>query len=489
MQILLVDDDPFVRESVGACLRELGHAVHECASGTEGLAAFSQNPLPMVLSDIRMQGMDGISFTRAIKALPEGQRTDVVLFTGYGDMETAVEALRAGAYDYILKPVSRTELASLTDRIAEHQALLQENRILTEKFQSEVEHATEETRRELSRLKAAKFRPQELENALFHSASMKQAAEQARIYHGDRSVPVIIQGETGTGKEIIARLIHHGDDFCPAPFFDINCAAIPAPLFESELFGYEAGAFTGASTKGCKGKLDMAGGGTLFLDEITEMPMDIQAKFLRVIERKEYYRVGGLRKITADVRILCATNADISRKIADGKLREDLYYRLCVGHIGLRPLRERPEDILPLALQFLARFSREKKKSFRKLSPGASKMLQNRNWSGNVRELKNLIEWIVLMFDGPELTEHHITTHDNQINVASQGSRTSCKVINPLDFDLPAQPFPIEEYNLAIVEKVLAMMSGNKTDAALYLGISRQTLYTMLERMKKNRQV
>lgn len=489
MQILLVDDDPFVRESVGACLRELGHSVRECADGNEGLELFRKNHFPMVMSDIRMRGMDGIAFTRALKTLPAGKMADVVLFTGYGDMETAVEALRAGAYDYVLKPVSRVELASITDRIAEHQALLQENRLLTEKFQDEVASATEETRKELSSLRETISRFRELEDALIHSESMKQAAQQAEIYHSDRSVPVMIQGETGTGKEIIARMIHQGKENAVAPFVDINCAAIPAGLFESELFGYEAGAFSGASTKGSKGKLEMAAGGTLFLDEITEMPPEVQAKFLRVIERKEYYRIGGLRKIQADVRIISATNSILAHKIAEGKFREDLYYRLNVGHIRLLPLRERPEDILPLAMHFLLRFAREKGKKIRGISAGAAAMLQAGNWPGNVRELKNFIEWTVLMFDGPELTENHIAAHDHHRNDVDLRSGSTHKIISPAEIELPSQPFSLEDYNQAIVEKAMERMKGNKTEAALYLGISRQTLYTLLERVKKNKQL
>ena len=489
MQILLVDDDPLVRESIGSCLRELGHSVQECVDGAAGLKAYQQSPFPMVLSDLRMPEMNGIALTRAIKKLPEGKNSDVVLLTGYGDMNSAVEALRAGAYDYVVKPVSMMELASLTDRIAEHQALLHENRRLTENFQTEVASATEETRQELARLQAMVRCSADRNNVIFRSENMQQALRQAQIYHQDRSVPVVIYGETGTGKEILARMIHDGDNADPSPFVDINCAAIPAHLFEAELFGYEGGSYTGAAAKGSKGKLDLAAGGSLFLDEFTEMPLEVQAKFLRVLERKEFYRIGGLRKIPMDTRIICASNSDLLQQVAEGKFREDLYYRLHVGHIRLLPLRERPEDILPLAEHYLLRYAREKKKHFLKISPGAAANLLRQPWPGNVRELKNLMEWAVLMFDGPELTERHITAYEQSARIGAHHSSPAAPVIDPTGFDLPDQPFSLDTYNEAIVAKTLEKTNGNKTEAALFLGISRQTLYTLIERMKKHRQL
>jgi two-component system, NtrC family, response regulator AtoC len=259
------------------------------------------------------------------------------LFTGHGDMATAIEALRSGAYDYLLKPINVAELAVITDRIAEHQSLLRENRVLNTRFTDEVQAATEEARQEVSRLRQLVSHYIGIDNVGVFSETMRQIVQQAQKYHEDRLIPVLIEGETGTGKEIIARMIHFGGAAREAPFVDVNCAALTASLFESELFGYEAGAFTGGLVKGQKGKLDVAQGGTLLLDEVGEIPLELQGKLLRVMQEKEFYRVGGLKKVKTDVRIICATNANLEKCVEEGTFRKDLFYRLKVGHIVIPP--------------------------------------------------------------------------------------------------------------------------------------------------------
>ncbi|MCL6478779.1 MAG: sigma-54 dependent transcriptional regulator [Peptococcaceae bacterium] len=347
LNILLVDDERESRSYLAEFLREQGHRVAESADGSEALDIFTAGEFHLVLTDIRMPKMSGLELLRKIRGMPGGQDVDVVLFTGNGDVRSAIEALRAGAYDYLLKPINVEELVAVTERAGERQALRRENAILTKKFKDAVEAATEETRQELSRFKKAYYESIGLGNIGVFSQAMKKIFQQARKLHTDRSIPVLIEGETGTGKEVIARYIHYGDGNVTAPFVDLNCAAIAPNLFESELFGYEAGAFTGGTPRGQKGKLDLAQGGTLFLDEITEIPTDLQAKLLRVIQEKEFYRVGGLKKIKTDVRIVCATNVDIEKKVEEGAFRRDLYYRLNVGRISLPPLRERTEPQNP----------------------------------------------------------------------------------------------------------------------------------------------
>lgn len=364
MNILLVDDDEASRAPIAEFLRELGHTVTECDNGAEALTIFTTGDFPMVLADIRMPQMSGLELLQALAELPNGQDTDVVLFTGYADMKSAVAALRAGAYDYLPKPINVEELAAITERIAEYRSLRREHQRLTARFREEVDAATADVRRELDQLKKQPMFSLGLGQIGIFSPSWRQIIEEAQKYHHDRSIPVLIQGETGTGKEIIAKIIHFGLSNEPLPYIAINCAALTTTLFESELFGYAAGAFTGGQTGGQKGKLDLATGGTLFLDEISEIPFKMQSKLLRVLQEKEYYRVGGLKKHKVDARIICATNVDLAQRVAEGKFRRDLYFRLRVGEIRVPPLRERKEAILPLAQLFCANFPDLKANSF-----------------------------------------------------------------------------------------------------------------------------
>ncbi|AEG59092.1 sigma-54-dependent transcriptional regulator [Desulforamulus ruminis] len=484
MNILLVDDDQDSRACVGNFLREMGHRVMECDSGRSALNLIASGDFSMVLSDIKMPGMSGIELLKNISFLPEGKKVDVVLFTGHGDMETAIEALRAGAYDYLLKPINVEELAAITERIADYQALRRENMILTKHFEDKLKAETEETRRQLSKLKETLARSMGLGNIGFFSETMQRIAEQANKYHTDRSIPVLIQGETGTGKEVIAKLIHYGESWENRPFVDINCAALTPSLFESELFGYEAGAFTGGLPKGQKGKLDLAQGGTLFLDEVAEIPLELQGKLLRVIQEKEFYRISGLKKVKVDVRIICATNVDITKRVEQGKFREDLYYRLKVGHILIPPLRDRKEDILPLANLFLQEFSKQKRKSFSRIGDAAAKILKGYHWPGNVRELRNAIEWVIFMYDETELKSEYLAILDRINPNHNREEKMEPKELNPEEFSLPEERFFLEEYMNKIVLKALKKYGGNKTKAAQYLGISRRSLYCKMKHIR-----
>lgn len=490
VNILMVDDDRDCLDSMGEFLGELGHNVVACGDGQKALETFRSGDFHLVLSDIQMPGMSGIELLRAISALTVDRPVDVVLITGHGDMKTAIEALRAGAYDYLLKPVNVEELAALTERIGEHQALHREYRVLSEKFAEEVLAATAETERELNRLKKAYARAVGLDGIGIFSDKMREVFAHALKLHHDRSIPVLIEGETGTGKEVVARYVHYGDIKTTTPFVDINCAALTPSIFESELFGYEAGAFTGGLTKGQKGKLDLAQGGTLFLDEIAEIPVNLQAKLLRVIQEKEFYRVGGLKKIRTDVRIICATNVNLEKGVADGIFRQDLYYRLNVGRIVIPPLRERTEEILPLANMFLLDFARQKRKQFSKISPAAAAMLTAYPWPGNVRELRNAMEWVAFMHDDVELRPVHlgiIAKPDNPCPDPGSGHMPAGipgNMIDPAGFTLPEGGLPLEDFEDEIVLRALAMHGGNKSETARYLGISRRSLYCRLERLK-----
>ena len=480
MRILLVDDDAPTRDSLAEYLTLLGHAVTPCAEAVSALNICRNHDFEMVLSDIQMPGRTGIELVRDIKELSFTTPPDVVLYTGHADLELAIGALRAGAYDYLTKPINLEELAAVLDRVAEHQELLRENEKLTDRFEEVVAEATSDVRAELSLLRELFAQQAGLDNIGIFSESMWEVVNQARLYHEDRDLPVLIQGETGVGKDIVAKMIHYGEETSssPRPFVDINCAALPANLFESELFGYEAGAFTGSATRGARGKIDLAKGGTLFLDEIGEIPVELQAKLLRVIENKTFYRVGGLTKVETDIRIIAATNLDLTERIEKGLFRSDLYYRLRVGSIIVPPLRERSDDIVPLALLFLRAFAEKRGKSFTDISPEAAAVLLEHPWSGNVRELKNAMEWISVMHDAKLLHPEHLSGFFAGIQKSvpvQERSFISRKTDQP-------KKRPTEED----IDGALAATNGNKTKAAAHLGISIRMLYYRLAARKQN---
>lgn len=486
MKILLVDDESHSRQSMAWFIKRQNHEVIECASGEEALTRFSPEEFPMVLSDIQMPGMSGNELAAAIKRLPGSWKTDVILFTGHADLRSAITAMRSGVYDYLEKPVNVEELASVIERVAEHQALLRENKILTERFHEEVNAATEETRHELVRVK------QRMSESIMgpvgiYSESMKKIAQQAEQLHEERSIPVLIEGETGTGKEIIAKMIHYGaglDSLETAPFVDVNCAALAPSLFESELFGYEAGSFTGSIAKGAKGKFDAACGGSLLLDEIGEIPPELQGKFLRVLQEKEFYRIGGLKKIKTDVRIICATNVPLEQCVEKGTFRKDLYFRLNVAHIVIPPLRQRKEEILPLAQLFLKTFSRSKKKKFTTISPETADVFEKYDWPGNIRELRNVIEYATFAYNDTELRPEHILgllqQHGAPIPELSKPGRV-------LELPYPLQGYPLKKITEDVIVRVLKDHNGNQAAAADYLGMSRRALSYRLEEMRNEK--
>ncbi|SMC70560.1 sigma-54-dependent transcriptional regulator [Sporomusa malonica] len=480
MNILLVDDSHFSRYCVAKSLARVGHNVIECENGEDALKRFSECYFPLVLTDIMMPGITGLELLRKISALPAGKDTDVVLFTASNQVELAIEALRAGAYDYLLKPINEQELSIIIQRVIEQRLILKEHRQLKEQFIYEVEAATEETRQELERLKEVLAHTSGTHQVGFFSPIMQNLVLQAQKYHTDRAIPVLIEGETGTGKELFASMIHNGCLLSGEPFVPINCAAISPTLFESELFGYEAGAYTGGLTKGQKGKIDLAQGGTLFLDEIGEMSMELQAKLLRVIQEKEFFRVGGLQRIKTDIRIICATNVDLYERLKSGTFRKDLYYRLKVGHILIPALRQRPEDIVPLAELFLKQFAQDKGKRFVRLGAEAAELLLAYEWPGNVRELRNAMEWVVFMYDDREVKPCHLGILNSHFS--SDFSNGFARIIDPLNFTLPQGGFCLDDYTDRIIEKALDMHKGNKAEAARMLGITRRAFSYRLEK-------
>lgn len=482
MNILLVDDDGPVRESIADFLAQLGHHVYGCGNGREALAIMEREPVHLVFSDIHMPFVNGHELLRNIRGNSAWKDVAVVLITGYGDVKSAVEAMRDGAYDYLVKPVNIRELAIVTERIGAFLALKREHDRLSADFSREVERATLDVRRELDDLRKAYAREVGAGEIGIFSDALREVFRIVRRLHLNRDVPVLIGGETGTGKEVVARCIHYGAGKVTTPFVGMNCAAISPALFESELFGYEAGAYTGGKPKGQKGKLELARGGTVFLDEVAELPLDCQAKLLRVIQERRYYPVGGLRELSADVRFICATNRDLRGMVNSGMFREDLFYRLNVGHITIAPLRERREEIMPLARMFLAELAARKGVPMRGISPAAAEILESFSWPGNVRQLRNVIERVVLLCDDSEMTPAHLAFLSHDGNGRSRVPRT--ETVPPSgDIPLPADGFDLGGWTLGIVRRALEKNRWNKTKTAHYLGITRNELYTFLKKI------
>lgn len=307
------------------------------------------------------------------------------------------------------------------------------------------------------------------------SSKMLNVVKMAELFHSDRTVPVLIEGETGTGKDIIAKIIHYGKHGNSDPIIVVNCAAISPTLFESELFGYEEGAFTGARVKGMVGKFEMAQGGTIFLDEIGELPLFLQPKLLRVLQQKEIYRIGGKTPIKLDVRVICATNRDLKKEMEENRFRKDLYFRLNTGRIFIPPLIERKDEIQPLSQMFLTKFSKLKKRNFQFISDEAIMLMKQYSWPGNVRELENAIERVTLLYNDVTLKPHHLNFLElaNQIETPTQ---EEFYIVN-----LPEAGISLESIKKEIIEKVVKKFDGNKTKAASYLGIARNTVYNLIK--------
>jgi len=442
--VLVVDDEAGVRASVRVIL-DGAYEVLEAADGPSALEAVRTQEVGVCLLDVRLPGMEGIEVLGRLKRLDPG--VEVVLVTAVHTVRTAVEAMRLGAYDYLTKPFAVEDLRGVVQRALERRALHREVRYL---------------RDELARHEG-------FDELVGVSPPMLRVYETVR-HVADTTATVLITGESGTGKELIARAIHRQGARRRHPFVAVNCAALPAELVESELYGHERGAFTGAHARKL-GKFEAAHTGTLFLDEIGALRLDLQPKLLRALQEREIERVGGTRPIPVDVRIIAATNADLRQAVADGRFREDLFYRLHVVPIEVPPLRARREDVAPLARYFLAKYAGQFGKPIREISPGALDALERYGWPGNVRELENVVARAVALAAGP-------VVHLDQI---------------PLDVAMaPARAAGDERLNLRearqdferlVILRALDRADGNRTVAARLLGMHRNTLCAKLAQL------
>ena len=430
-----------------------------------------------------MSKMNGFELLSHIKKSKDLKDTIVVLITGEGDIKGAIEAMRIGAYDYLLKPINVKALALTIEKIDDYITLKKEHELLTKNFKTQLNEATKQIKKELDDLKKAFFSEIGLDRIGIFSNKLREAFNTAQKLHNNPDIPVLIEGETGTGKEVIARYIHYGKGDVTTPFIGVNCAAISPTLFESELFGYEAGAFTGGNPKGQKGKLELSGNGTLFLDEILELPTNFQAKILRVIQEREYYQIGGLKKYPINCRIICATNKNVKKCLENNSLREDLYFGLSIGHIRIPPLRERKEEIFPLVEMFLQQLRENNKTTFTKISQEAKKIFEEYSWPGNIRELKNAIERISLHSSNTLIIPEHLDFiyHDYQ-NYPGENKKSNELSIS--DFSLPDNGLDLNSLNLEIVRKTLIKTKWNQSKAMEFLGLSRSGIRTYIKHLK-----
>jgi len=485
MKILLTEDNHSIRLSLAEFLRDAQHQVQLSKNGQEALERLKTWKPDVVLSDIQMPLLDGMGLLKAIKEDPGLEDIEVILFTGFGDVKGAVEAIRMGAYDYLLKPVNIRELDIQLRRLSEYLAMKREHRDLTERFDAKVTAATGEMAETVASLQAAFAREIGTGRIGIFSDQMRRVYAQADRLHQNPDVPVLIEGETGTGKEMLARYIHYGRGKVTHPFVAVNCAALASTLFESEIFGYEAGAFTGGLAKGQKGKIELAEDGTLFLDEITEMPVEHQAKLLRVLQEGEFYRVGGLKLRSTEARFICSTNQAVDEMVAGGQFRQDLFYRLNVGHIRIPPLRERPDAVVPLAKMFLEDIRRKKNTAFTGIHRDAAEIMVQYQWPGNIRELKNAVERIILYWNEELILPEHIQ------QTLPGFKQTLSEVTGPVNADphrpmtLPGDGLNLDDHVLNLVEEALKRCDGNQTQTAQLLNISVRRLHTHLKHIEE----
>ena len=449
LDILIVEDEPFQREMLRDALTNEGHRVQEAENGEKALRLLGNGCFDLILLDFKMPGMNGLEVLQEAKRLnPE---TDAVIITAFGTIETAVEAMKAGARDYITKPVDLEELTLLIQRIAAHRTLVRENEVLRQALQAKG-------------VTSSMILHKSRKTAELINLAGRVAPSQATV---------LIQGETGTGKELFARLIHSLSPRAERSLITVNCAAIPETLLESELFGHEKGAFTGAVQRRI-GRFEQADRGTLFLDEIGELSLPVQVKLLRFLQEREFQRVGGNQTLKADVRIISATHQDLEARIRDGSFREDLFYRINVVTMKIPPLRERREDIPALIEHFVKRFAKQNQKKLEGMSREARDLLLRYDYPGNVRELENIVERAVVISRGPVLSSKDLPFQMPAAPAETEGADR--------DSNHGELHQALEELERRMIQEALLKADFNQTQAAGLLGLSERMLRYKLKK-------
>ncbi|UCE05326.1 MAG: sigma-54-dependent Fis family transcriptional regulator [bacterium] len=443
--ILIIDNEKRMCGVLKAALELDKHLVETAYDGDSGLEKFSKGDFDVVISDLKMPGKDGIAVLEKVKKLsPE---TEVILMTAYATAQTAVEAMRKGAYDYLIKPFEMVEMKLKVKQILEKKQLAKENIDLRDKLKDKYS----------------------LDNIIGQSEAMQKVYQMVEKV-APRDAMVLIRGESGTGKELIAQAIHQLSQRAEGEFVAVNCAALPETLLESELFGYEKGAFTGAE-KPRRGRFELAAGGTLFLDEIGDLSPATQVKLLRVLQSKEITRLGSEETIQVDARTIAATNRNLEELMKAGTFRDDLYYRLNVFPIYLPPLRERRDDLPELVTHFLKKNDQPEDK----IDSQAMRALMNYPWPGNIRELENIIERMIILSGDDKITLDLLPPQFQGITTTSDS----------LSIEIPEQGLSIDEVEKQLINKALKKAGGNKSRAAKLLGITRRKLYSMVERLNR----
>ena len=442
--LLVADDDPGLRESLERTLTREGYRVVLATDGRAALERVQAGGVDLIVTDLRMPGLTGLELLRAAKAIMPD--VDVILLTAFGTVEEAVKAMKDGAYDFLTKPFRREQLIKLVDKALERRDLIEQNKAL---------------KKQLEDIRA---KGQMIGSSPAYRRMLSLVEQVA-----DSSATILIQGESGAGKELVARAIHERSGRRAGPFVAVNCAALPETLLESELFGYEKGAFTGAAGRK-EGRFELANGGTLFLDEVADLSLVTQPKILRMLQEGEFERLGGTRTIQVDVRIVAATNQDLAEMVKEKRFREDLYYRLNVITVRVPPLRERHEDIRLLAQHYLRVYAAKNNRKLEGFSNEALERLESYAWPGNVRELENLIERMVLL-----ARKDRIEAEDLPEEIA--GVKRP-----PRDAILELVGTPLAEIEQRLLDETLRITGGNKTQAAKLLGIDVRTVARKLER-------
>jgi len=442
-RLLIVDNEEKMCTLLKAYLSSEKLEIATALSGEEAIARFKEEPFDVVVTDLKMPGKSGLDvLDEVLKIAPQ---TSVLLMTAFATAQTAVQAMKKGAYDYLIKPFDLEEVRLKIDHILKEKALWQENAGLKEQLKNRFS----------------------FENIIGHSGAMQDAFRLIEKV-ADVDTTVLIRGESGTGKELVAQAIHRNSRRAEKPFVAVNCAAIPENLLENELFGHEKGAFTGADRRR-PGRFELAEDGTIFLDEIGDLSPALQAKLLRVLQNRTFERLGGTQALQMKARVIAATNRDLEAAVKDGNFREDLYYRINVFPIFLPALRDRKEDIPELVEHFVAKYSKKPVK----ITPDFIRLLQSYRWPGSVRELENIVERALILADNDELTTEHLPPHlAREMDEFLSGTEP------------PDAVMELEKVEIQLIRKALAKSNGNKSNAAKLLGITRRKLYSMMERLR-----
>jgi len=458
-KILVVDDEKVLTDTLYKILSGWQFETATCNKGENFLTHLAQFHPDLVLMDVYLGNANGMQLLQMMTS--EGWKTPVIMMTAYADVPLAVEGMKLGAVDFLVKPIDLNHLSILIEKTLNHVRLQTKVMVL----QQELEDQRSRT------------------NIVSKSKKMQEVLEIAAKFARSGNTTVLIEGESGTGKELVARYIIQSSARADFPFIRLNCGAIPKDLAESEFFGYEKGAFTGATEKMKEGKFELANRGTILLDEIGELSLDMQVKLLRVLEEQRFYRLGGTKEITIDARIITATNRDLLKEVGAGRFREDLYYRLNVATIKIPPLRERKEDIALITQSFMEEYCGKFNKSIPRLAPETVRMLEEQPWKGNVRELRNAIERVLLLHEAETLFPNHFSFLDTTKASSRHALHSMAGGYERYTLDIPVEGTSMNQVVKDLILKTLTITKGNQVQAAKILGLSRSKLRYRMEQL------